>query len=683
MTIAGKGQRLILCNCQRSMHIDAGALARALAGEGKAPEGQVPHVHTELCRAELGAFRQALQSGAALQVACTQEAPLFAEIAAAANAPAPIFTNIREQAGWSAAGAGATPKMAALLAVGAQAPQPTGLITLSSQGRCLLYGRGQTALDVAAELSGRLSVTVVLADPEEALPPAVAAVPVFRGRIRGARGHLGGFAVEIDGYAPLAPSSRSALQFAPARDGAAVACDIILDLSGGAPLFTDVRREGYLRADPDHPAAVARAMFHASDLVGEFEKPLYVAYDAAICAHARSARVGCTRCLTHCPTGAITPDGDGVAIDPAVCGGCGSCSAVCPTGAVAYAYPQRADLVARLGLLIATYRAAAGERPVLVLHDDSHGLKLIDAMARSGGGLPANALPLSLFSVLQLGHETLAQALALGTEHVVVLAPPGRHGELAALEGELAILEALLHGLGYAGKRLHLVSEADPQALEELLHALPPLAMPAADRPTAAGTKRDMARAALARLRQTAPAPHDLIALPDGAPYGSLAIDVAGCTLCLACVGACPTGALTDNPDCPQLSFTESACVQCGICVATCPEKVISRVPRYSFLPAAMSPAIVKREEPFRCVGCGKPFGTRSSIERVKARLKGVHAMFRTEAQLRLIEMCDTCRITAVSEAGGDPLRGAPRPLPRTAEDYLGNSGEGGDPEDV
>lgn len=178
-------------------------------------------------------------------------------------------------------------------------------------------------------------------------------------------------------------------------------------------------------------------------------------------------------------------------------------------------------------------------------------------------------------------------------------------------------------------------------------------------------------------------APCDVIALPDGAPYGSLEIDVAGCTLCLACVGACPTGALSDNPDCPQLSFTESACVQCGICVATCPEKVIRRLPRYSFLSAALSPGIVKREEPFRCVGCGKPFGTRSSIARVKARLKGVHAMFRSEAQLRLIEMCDTCRITAMSEAGDDPFRGAPRPLPRTAEDYLSDGdGRGDKPED-
>jgi hypothetical protein len=45
--------------------------------------------------------------------------------------------------------------------------------------------------------------------------------------------------------------------------------------------------------------------------------------------------------------------------------------------------------------------------------------------------------------------------------------------------------------------------------------------------------------------------------------------------------------------------------------------------------------------------------------------------MFQTEAQLRLIQMCDTCRITAVSEARDDPFRGPARPRIRTTEDYL------------
>ncbi len=680
MTAPAPSRRLLVCNCQRTMEIDGRRLADALG----LPAPLV--VHSELCRSQIAAFEEALASGGTVQVACTQEAPLFREVAAekSAGEGSLKFTNIRERAGWCSERSAALPKMAALLAEAAHASKPAGVTTLQSEGVCLVYGAGQAVLDVAAELSERLSVTALVSDPEDALPPGMVSVPIYRGRIRTATGRLGAFEIEVDGYAPMLPSSRGKLEFAMPRDGARSRCDIILDMSGGRPLFTDARRrDGYVRVDPRQPAAVAHAMFKVTDLVGEFEKPLYVGYDAGICAHARSQKVGCRNCLDVCPTGAITPDGDHVAIDPALCGGCGSCSAVCPTGAVSYAYPQRSDLVARLGILLTTYRAAGGGRPVVLFHDERHGSPLLSAMARLGKGLPPNVLPLSLYSVLQLGHDVLASALAFGAEHVVVLAPPEHPEELAALEGQVALVGAFLDGLGYQGRRLHVSSERDPDTVEALLYGLPVQAAVTAESFTPIGSKRDIARTALAKLRAAAPAPKDLIALPAGAPYGRIRVDVAGCTLCLSCVGACPANALADNPDRPQLSFTESACVQCGVCVATCPEKVIALEPRYNFATAAMSPEIVKGEEPFHCVTCGKAFGTRSSIERVLERLKGKHAMFQTEAQLRLIQMCDTCRVVAVAEAGEDPMRGPDRPRMRTTDDYLTEAaGKGKTPED-
>ena len=668
MTAPARSQRLLVCNCQRTMEIDGKRLADALGLAEPLP------VHSELCRSQISAFEDGLKSGAALHVACTQEAPLFREVAVdKGGGDADLaFTNIRERAGWCSSKGSALPKMAALLAEAAHTPEPTGMTTLKSGGVCLVYGRGQAALDVAAELSDRLSVTVLLSDAEDALPPGIVSVPIYKGRIRKAVGHLGAFEVEIDGYAPMLPSSKGTLEFVMPRDGARSSCDIVFDMSGGTPLFADAqRRDGYLHVDPSHPAAVARAMFKVTDLVGEFEKPLYVSYDAGICAHARSQKVGCTNCLDNCPTGAITPNGDYVAIDPALCGGCGSCSAVCPTGAVSYAYPQRADLVARLGVLLRTYRAAGGARPVVLFHDEKHGSPLIAAMARLGKGLPPNVLPLSLFSVLQLGHEALASALAFGAEQIVVLAPPEHPAELAALESQIGLTAAILDGLGYRGPRMHLSTDRDPDAVEALLYTLPALPTTKPETFAAIGTKRAIARIALAKLRGSAPEPKDLIALPVGSPYGRIRVDVPGCTLCLACVGACPANALSDHPDRPQLSFTESACVQCGVCVATCPEKVITLEPRYNFSGAAMSPQVVKGEEPFHCVSCGKPFGTKSTIERVLARLEGKHAMFQTQAQLRLIQMCDTCRIVTVSEQGNDPFKGAARPRVRTTEDYL------------
>ena len=577
--------------------------------------------------------------------------------------------------------------MAALLAEAALTPRPTGVTTLKSDGVCLVYGRGQAALDVAAELSERLSVTVLLSDPEAALPPGIVSVPIYKGRIRTATGHLGAFEIEVDGYAPMLPSSKGALEFVMPRNGARSTCDIIFDMSGGTPLFADAqRRDGYLRIDPSHPAAVARAMFRVTDLIGEFEKPLYVGYDAGICAHARSQKVGCTNCLDNCPTGAITPDGDHVAIDAAICGGCGNCSAVCPTGAVSYAYPQRGDLVARLGVLLKTYRSAGGTRPVVLFHDEKHGSPLIAAMARLGKGLPPNVLPLSLFSVLQLGHEALAAALAFGAEHIVVLAPPEHPAELAALESQTALTAAFLDGLGYRGPRLHISSERDPDAVEALLYGLPPLPTAA---PRGLHRHRLQARHRPHGARQAqgrrAGAGRDHRSFLPARPTA------ASTSTSPAARSASPASAPVRSPRSPttrsgpQLSFTEAACVQCGICVATCPEKVIRLEPRYNFSPAAMTPEVVKGEEPFHCVSCGKPFGTKSTMERVLSRLKGKHAMFQTEAQLRLIQMCDTCRIVTVAEAGEDPMGGGARPRIRTTEDYLAEAAankKGKTPED-
>ena len=160
--------------------------------------------------------------------------------------------------------------------------------------------------------------------------------------------------------------------------------------------------------------------------------------------------------------------------------------------------------------------------------------------------------------------------------------------------------------------------------------------------------------------------------MPAGAPFGAVEIKVEGCTLCLSCVSACPTGALSDDPERPMLRFTEDACVQCGLCKATCPEKVISLVPRLDFRAGAASARVLKQEEPFHCIRCGKPFGVKSTIERVAAKLEGQHWMYQDAAnRLDIIKMCEDCRVAAVTEEGFDPYGAPARPKPRTTDDYL------------
>jgi ferredoxin len=186
-------------------------------------------------------------------------------------------------------------------------------------------------------------------------------------------------------------------------------------------------------------------------------------------------------------------------------------------------------------------------------------------------------------------------------------------------------------------------------------------------------------RFALQELRRVAPAPADVIPLPEGAPFGAVEVDAAGCTLCLSCVSACPTGALSDDPDKPMLRFSESACVQCGLCQATCPEKVIRLVPQLDFRSPALAARVLKEEEPFRCIRCGTPFGVKSTIERVIAKLEGRHWMYQgAPNRLDLVKMCESCRVAAATEEAFDPYGVPARPKLRTTDDYLrAREGEG------
>jgi ferredoxin len=496
---------------------------------------------------------------------------------------------------------------------------------------------------------------------------------VIKGTIRAAKGHLGAFEITVDELAEPAPASRAVFAYGPSRNGAQSHCDILLDLTGGRPLFPAADlRDGYLRADPNDPAGVFKAVLKARDLVGEFEKPRYIAFSEGLCAHSRSGLVGCSRCLDLCPTGAIAAAGDHVAIDPHVCAGCGQCAAVCPTGAAAYALPPADVLMRQLRTLLKTFREAGGEDAIVLLHDDAHGGPLIDALARLGDGLPANVLPHAVNEVTQVGLETIAAAFAYGASAVRLLQRARPRHDTVGLEGTMVLAQSVLAGLGFGGDRVAAIDTDDPEELGSALCSFaPPRPAPRTASFLPMGTKRNVLRFALRELHRVAPAPVQVLSLPAGAPFGKVEIDVAGCTLCLACVSACPTGALTDDPERPLLRFAEDACVQCGLCKATCPEKVISLTSQLDFAAATATARVLKEEQPFCCLRCGKAFGVKSTIERIAAKLQDTHWMFKgAPKRLDLIKMCDDCRVAAISGEDFDP-HGTPRPRIRTTDDYL------------
>ena len=144
--------RVHLCDCNRSFALDAARLAPAAC-------------HHALCGAELPALEAALVAGGEVHVACTQEAALFGELAEAQGAGERIrFFNLRENAGWSAESAAATPKLAALIAAATTLadPEPVAAVQMSAGRSLLIVGEAGAALGWAERLAGSFEPAVLI-----------------------------------------------------------------------------------------------------------------------------------------------------------------------------------------------------------------------------------------------------------------------------------------------------------------------------------------------------------------------------------------------------------------------------------------------------------------------------------------------------------------------------------------
>jgi len=526
---------------------------------------------------------------------------------------------------------------------------PTSLVSYQSRGEVLVIGPGEQALPFVEELDDGVPATVLVTDGQPAGGKPRGARMVC-GKVSQLAGYLGHYAAAISG------AGDKQLDVAELAGLPRPHFDLVVDFSEQPLLGFQTPPFGY------YPVARGahwrtRALEELPDMGGEFEKPKFFNYDPDICAHGNSGLSGCTRCLDGCTTGAIQSLGDQVEVDPYLCQGVGVCVSSCPTGAMTYAYPSLRDLLRGVRRMLQQYREQGGEKPVLLFHDREAGSALLkDALP----GLPEHVLPVAVEEVGSLGADAWLAPLAYGAAQVCLLGhqetPPR---VVKAMREELGHARAILGGMGYPRQAVEWLQPAGPEALLVALRA--PLNSPQI-RPAGFETfdeKRSTLRLALEHLLAEAPdTPPPAVALREGAPFGQVLVDAEACTLCMACPQVCPTRALLDNPEAPQLRFVEDQCVQCGLCEQACPEDAITLEPRYLYAESERrQPRILNEEEPFCCESCGTPFGTRSVIERMLENLEG-HRMFQDEAQRRRLRMCGDCRVKdmfkAEYQAGGE-----------------------------
>ena len=298
--------------------------------------------------------------------------------------------------------------------------------------------------------------------------------------------------------------------------------------------------------------------------------------------------------------------------------GCGACATVCPSGAMSYAYPSVPDLGLRLRTLLVDL--CEGRRSRRLHPAPRGGWTRRDREPRAARPRASGAChPVRSASRRVRSDSTSGSApLAHGASQVAVLADRRRGAAVSRSAGTADAHRrhdrpgAGLPGRAFPGGRRRrserpgrgavVVAGRADRPRRRRLSRSPPTS--ARRRRSRSITSRGMRRCRSGRSRSRR-------ALRS-APSWSTA---TRCTMCLACVGACPEGAILDNQEAPQLFVHRDR----SACSAASARRRAPRTPSRSrhgcpCVPEARQPRVINEAVVVNCSACGKPLGTEKMV---------------------------------------------------------------------
>ena len=342
------------------------------------------------------------------------------------------------------------------------------------------------------------------------------------------------------------------------------------------------------------------------------------------CQHITRLNTGCKRCLEACPEGAIRETPEGLKIDHFRCAGCGSCVALCPTGALQYAPFDDQSFVAY-------FQNLPLSRGITVLIAPEETLKFI--WWRKNGTRFRRVFFLEYSEPRALTSMHLLFLWAKGVSRVILVTEKS-----PALSEEVELANEIV-------SHLWGVKPFEILGADEVLKIPwePQLQNPIEKFPE--GLEVSPRRKALADLLsfflETQPLKGPLPEIKSEV-FGEIFCDEDRCTLCAACLNECHTEALKGESEVYALIFTPVLCIQCGTCVSVCPEEALTKTPGLRLSREMFQTRVLARDEPIKCLMCGKVFGTKKSFQRVRNKL---HSLGRWREVEDLLLYCETCRV--------------------------------------
>jgi ferredoxin len=352
---------------------------------------------------------------------------------------------------------------------------------------------------------------------------------------------------------------------------------------------------------------------------------------------------GCQICADLCPHQALQPIHlDRMDLLKDKCTGCGACVTVCPREAFHFPASSSAQIGAQVEAMLDGTQASFPRGVLFTCHNSAG---RFDELHRDGDSSTQGWFPVEVPCLGMVTSTWILQSLRLGASAVGLLACPEnecRFGGREEMIGRVDYCRTILEEMQLPSQAVQFIHFEDRKRLAESLSVLGGLEMTESVDLDSAPVSFSILGAvdAIRGLSGSNVEASELELSHAHSPLGMVMVG-DGCTLCGACVTACPSEALAmEEEENTTLTFRAASCVACGGCEPVCSENVV-RVDRATRLSAlAEERHVLFQDSSPRCVSCGEPIMPQAMLDRLKKSLKD-HPSFEI-----ISKYCMECRKT-------------------------------------